>query len=351
MITTLQQLLQEATSLQGSRASVARKTGISTQRLAALTTGDVSGWTTSMVESLTRAAQRDPAAVWALKEAPARLELSFLRGLWADFHPDDLPILHRILEQAATLRALQQILSVPSAARPEPHAVIGPPFEDGYRAAQTLRAALQLPDAPLPNLHRLVPERLGVLIAHRHLRSARLNAAALFSTSAEAIVINNPVESSYLLHRRSIAHELSHILLDLHRHTVNAVLEGSADREPEEQRARAFAAELLLPLAGLQQLLGAPRKRIQVPAAVSLTKRAAQHFSAPTELVTNHLANRGYIAKSIRARVISETRWTDVRTPEQRISVWPAYLEAATRDLLISPGRAAELRSILKGAA
>ncbi len=348
IVQNLQGLLDVAVDRFGTLAAVAGRIEVAEDLLDGLANGSLDGWSTSKAEALARAVGVDPASIWDASSAPSRLDLSFLRGAWPDFHPSDVEVFTRVLERAATLRALRAILGLPKADRA---AFLATPLQypyhrDGYELARRVRAQLGLNDDPAPNLHLLVPERFDIEIAHEDLDTARLRAAALVRSDAEAIVLNDQVERDRVLHRRSIAHELCHILFDQRRAPIGAVLEGKEDSEPHETRANAFAAEFLVPEGGLISLVGMPDRIRDAAAAVDLVRSVSAHFSAPTELVANHLVNNGYVAKPLREDIIAATKGLRIRHPERRVDVLAARLGRAVADFRITPGRANELRAI-----
>jgi hypothetical protein len=109
--------------------------------------------------------------------------------------------------------------------------------------------------------------------------------------------INNP-----LVTRVHLTHELCHLLFDPSPGGVQVVVDISADRRAlaAEQRARAFAAEMLLPLPGLVRLLGDPRGVSETGTAVELVTKARSRFGTPHEITANHLCNRGFIDLGLR---------------------------------------------------
>lgn len=348
MVERLRALLDALLDRHGSVAAVSLRTGIASDLLAGLAGGTLQGWTTTKAEALGRALGLDPAVFWAPGVALAGPKLSFLRGAWPDFHPDDAAPLAQVLEQAATLRALRVVVGLPpsvrQALRPVP---LDPPHHAaGYALALRVRALLGLGESPLPNLHDLVPHRLDIAVVHRRLKTARLRAVAVMRPDAEAIVLNDAVESSSILQRRSIAHELCHILFDQRSMDIDAVLEGAEDEEPREARANAFAAELLVPEGGAISLIGIPEREVDLSRATKLVRTVARHFAAPAELVSNHLVNLGFIAKGLREAVIDATRGLRITDPEAQVAVLETRISQALADHRISAGRAAELRAL-----
>lgn len=84
---------------------------------------------------------------------------------------------------------------------------------------------------------------------------------------------------------------------------MHVVLDLESDRSTHanEQRARGFAAELLLPRAGLNKLLGLPRGVREQQTAVEMVVAAMDHFGASWQITANHLCNHGFVDRSLRA--------------------------------------------------
>lgn len=76
----------------------------------------------------------------------------------------------------------------------------------------------------------------------------------------------------------------------------------------EEQRARQFAAELLLPLDGLTRLLGAPKRTDSEQSARALVSSAREYFGTPWEIAVQHLHNRDFISLDTRDLLIRRER-------------------------------------------
>ncbi|MFT4626108.1 MAG: Zn-dependent peptidase ImmA (M78 family) [Myxococcota bacterium] len=298
--------------------------------------GALAGWTTGMVERLARVAGVDPAAVWAQGPLPAAPSLAFLRGSWPDFHQGDMRLLTRALEAGCTLRAMSDLLAADIGARYRPSRVsCSPPFyEDGYRLARQLRAHLGAPTSALPNLYDLAGGLLDVFVASAPLHTARLEAVTVYSSEGAAIVLNHRVERRGVMRRRTLAHELCHALYDEQDSPADAVLEqdsaGEQDASPREQRARAFAAELLVPLAGLNEHLGIPAMTTHTSTAREYVATVSSIFGAPPELVANHLANHRYVHLDLREALVAHVAGTDIAVADEA-SDWLSarVLEAA----------------------
>ncbi len=105
-----------------------------------------------------------------------------------------------------------------------------------------------------------------------------------------------------LLARVYSLHELCHVLFDPSDGGLHIVVDVVADRKSNaaEQRARAFTAEMLLPLEGVTRLLGPPGKVDAPSVALDLVARARGRFGTPHDIAANHLANLGFIDLRLR---------------------------------------------------
>lgn len=170
---------------------------------------------------------------------------------------------------------------------------------------------MELPDGPLEDVRRLVEERFGVVVVVRDFVSNKVTAAAVRSGAAAAVALSatDPWRASNpLLARVNLTHELCHLLFDPPVGGLQLVVDAQVDRKANaaEQRARGFAAEMLLPLAGVTALLGQPLQVSQPETAAALVVRARSHFATPHELTANHLCNLGFVHKDLRAWLEAE---------------------------------------------
>lgn len=338
--------LQNLANRLGPAEDASKRTGVEAPLLRSLAAGSLEGWTTAMVERLARTAGLDPAVVWGPEPIPEVPTIRFLRGQWPDFNDADVPVLMAALEQGCALRSLARVLERPlrfdDAARV---GVRGKAFEHGYRLAATVRKAVGNMVQPI-HVEDLAVD-LQVQVVHRPLKTVRLEAVTLMSAGGVAVVVNARPKRRQVLVRRAIAHELSHALFDPRRDDLSLVLEHPldvvTDDSPEEQRARAFAAELLVPFAGLNVELGASARTSNLDVAADWVSRLAAHFRAPSELVANHLVNRGFVDDALRERLIDSVRGEEAVPAESpRDGLQEAVLEAIGRDL-ISAMRGREL--------
>ena len=247
----------------------------------------------------------------------------------SDFQSDDLPVLRRALERATALLEVSIILgreSLASQFTPKPPGA--EPAQDGYYRARLVRKALGRTTEPLHELQALLADKFDIPVISAPLATGTLMAATVRSAAirAGAIVLNTAVKNgispqgsqTWLVDRVSICHELCHVLFDEPRgDVVDVVLDDppreAQDKSPIEQRAGAFAAELLIPLFGLQRLLGPEgREASTLSSADPLVDKVRAHFGTPAEIAVNHLYNYGYVAR------VSEFREELIRSAQKR---------------------------------
>jgi Zn-dependent peptidase ImmA (M78 family) len=171
---------------------------------------------------------------------------------------------------------------------------------------------------------------------------------------------------AWLVDRVSICHELCHILFDEPRGgVVDVTLDDDSPREgqekpPIEQRAGAFAAELLIPLHGLRKLVGEEGHQTDTPSrADHLVDEVRRHFRTPAEIAVNHLYNYGYVAKvsAFREDLIARAKGRELPQPSVELAdegqAWRRVLLARTREAhdgcLITDGTARALLELPAG--
>lgn len=252
----------------------------------------------------------------------------------SDFQQRDLPALRRALERATALREVSAMLNRKSlAGQFEPSPPGADPAQDGYHRARRVRKALGQITEPLGSLPALLAERFDVPVVVEPLATGTLQAAAVRSsaTHAAAIVLNPSVKDgptagsfqAWLVDRVSICHELCHILFDEPKGGIVDVILDDLTREgqerpPIEQRAGAFAAEMLIPLFGLKELLGGEGRQTDTLAqADRMVDEVRMHFKTPAEIVVNHLYNHGYVARisDFRKELIERAQGRELRQP------------------------------------
>lgn len=349
----LQSLYRRAHRIHGDGGRVARRSGIPIAKLTSLRHNDLSGWTTSMVERLARVAMVDAAIVWAGGEVATGPTIRFLQqGGWPDFHPSDLRLLMEAVAKGSSLRTLSEQLGVTLIHFDPVAPTRRRGFLQAYELATEVRERLDKPSDPLMGLSDLVARRFGVYVLAATMRTPRLEAAAIKDAHGGAIVLNTQREGRAVMVRRSLAHELCHVVFDPRERGVQTALDGTealgtdaTTTDPGEQRARAFAAELLVPKRGLLGLLGSPQHEQSPGGALGLVERVAEHFAAPPELVANHLSNHGYLDPSIREHVARRAR-DEVQLPqvaEPIADILNDYVNRAVGEGIITAGRGREL--------
>jgi transcriptional regulator with XRE-family HTH domain len=294
----------------------------------------------------------------------------------ADFQHADLPVLRRALERATALVEVSALLGKKGLAGAFEATPPGAePAQEGHHCARLVRKALGRTIEPLDSLPALLAERFDVPVVAASLATATLQAAAVLSSvpRAAAVVLNPSVKDgptpgsvqAWLVDRVSVCHELCHILFDEPRGGIVEVILDDLPREgqerpPIEQRAGAFAAEMLMPLFGLRDLLGEEGRQTDTPArADRMVDEVRGHFKTPAEIAVNHLYNHGYVARvwTFREDLIKRARGRDLPQPAvppaAEGDAWRRVLLARTREAhdgaLITDGTARALLELGPG--
>lgn len=302
-----------------SLATLADRSGVPLHLLTALEQG-APGITTTQLDDVAAVLALEPVALLNGCEVPLDLASIFLRHApIQDFDGRDEVVLDEALEQGRSLASLRHLLGDPplalqagafvqrKAAADRPDA----PAQDGYRLAREVRQWLGDSAAPLGDMRMLLEERFGVAVVVRRLISSRITAVAVRSGISAAVVLsaNDPTRAKNpLLARVHLAHELCHVLFDPSPGGVHIVIDVVADKKDNEaeQRARAFAAELLLPREGLIQTFGEAATVQAGGSAFELIARVRSRFGTPHLIAVNHLHNTGYIDRHQRTRLETE---------------------------------------------
>lgn len=157
------------------------------------------------------------------------------------------------------------------------------PYDQGYLAAQWLRKRLAISnDEPIQPKEIL--ENWGVSIKRFTLENANLDALACWGANYGPAILINQMEKSTAAHEfgenSTLAHEICHLLLD--RNTTMPVAEVLNGNSPErlEQRARAFAAELLLPRETAAQTVQQNENLTQSIRQLSAKYKVSEHLVA-----------------------------------------------------------------------
>lgn len=130
-----------------------------------------------------------------------------------------------------------------------------PPYMAGYELAARVRYTLGLDESPIPSMRDLAEETLRVPVVQTRLDERIAGATVDFGTRRAVVLNTTGMNSQAMVRRSTLAHELCHILfdpatnLDTLRVDEYEKLDRRADTlaDPVEQRANAFAVELLAP--------------------------------------------------------------------------------------------------------
>jgi Zn-dependent peptidase ImmA (M78 family) len=126
------------------------------------------------------------------------------------------------------------------------------PFEQGYILSGWLRKRLDISESAVADPERIL-QSWGVIVQDTTLMhaGAGLDAIATWGEKHGPAVLINTAPESMAIHehrrRTSLAHEICHLLVDRDGALPLAEVLGGRTPERIEQRARAFAAEFLLP--------------------------------------------------------------------------------------------------------
>lgn len=235
-------------------------------------------------------------------------------GAYQDFDATDLGVLERAMRVAriaatqmseeATRRRLAFATVPPAGPNPRDAA------RQGYRLATYVRTKLGWGTERVGDLRVVLEEVFGVVVLVEKLDTSDLRAACVVDAerAAAAIVLSTEAISDHpLVARVYLAHELCHVLFDpLYPGRVRVVLDDRVDERRRalsttsllESRAKGFAAELLMPLEGLRELLGEPEAISEPAACRARIERVREHFGTPWQIATYHLRNHGFLDDS-----------------------------------------------------
>lgn len=292
---------------------VSRESGVAIEAIASLERAQPGMATTDLFD-VARVLSLDPVALLGGREQIRAVPSVFLRHAGQqDFDDRDNEVLDDVLSAGRALASLRSRLGEPPTAlqagtfeqlqaAADRHEA---PAQQGYRLASVVRRWLGDSSGPLGDIRVLIEQRFGVAVLTRALATVRSTAASVRAEDAAGIVLhtrdlhrkNNP-----LLARVHLAHELCHVLFDPSDGGLHIVVDLEIDRKAHaaEQRARAFAAELLLPIKGLVELLGQPRSVSDHDGAIALVSKARSHFGTSHEIAANHLCNLNFIDMRLR---------------------------------------------------
>jgi len=141
------------------------------------------------------------------------------------------------------------------------------PHQQGYSLAVQVREYLGKPDAPV-DVEALLCE-VGVGLHEESLSDASVDAATVWDDQHGPVVVLNTLGARNVpwARRMTLAHEFCHLLID-RREAAPLMIASTPWAPPDlERRANAFAAELLLPKAGILRVVGSALKAARLDAA------------------------------------------------------------------------------------
>ena len=350
-------------------ATVARDARVPQDVLARLEAGEAAPISTAALARVAHRLKLSPTALWSPAEEDFEVSLQFRHATIPDFFHADEVVAREALGVARDVEGLEDLLGRPAPLKRadwfRPVAVGHDPTAEGYRLARRLREILHQTSwltsltAPLTDpLEVIVEEAFGVPVLEKPLQTSSVLAVTVKDRSRglAAILLNTASEwgARPLRRRVDLAHEIAHLLYDEPRADIGLWIDeiDDQDREapkqqgdPHERRARAFAAELLLPRLGLHELFGRPQESVarSLTPAIELVQRARQHFKTTIELTSYHLENNGYIPAYLHDDIVKATPPFPMETPAARESLLPRRVREALSAGLISSMRAREL--------
>ena len=291
------------------------------------------GLTTMQLEKIASVLQVDPGALRAGKITVRSQPSVFLRhrGVQQDFTTADVPLLDAALEHARARNALVQLVGGDPGIFPS-HTLetrdvatdaTNAAARQAYQLARELRRAVRNEADALTDLRELAEVTCGIAVLVRQLSTIGSSAFAVKAGDAAAIVLAPIRYFREPIARVWIAHELCHVLFDPDAEGVHIVVDFDGDRHVQEaeRRARAFAAELLLPEAGLRKLVGPPAGVNGETAARNLVAMARDAFGSTWQVAANHLCNLGFISLNLRD-------WLERQQPPAMTREWATSLPA-----------------------
>lgn len=352
--------VREARSRRGlTLAKLADMAQLSPKRLAALEAGEP-GLRLSELDRVAEALEldRDALAVGRVVSRPSASTF-FRQSAWQDYHPDDAVLLDRVMDQARDLRAVHALAAgTPGGlrARFHPEPVLGrEPAEaarEGHELAVKVRSAMKSPLIPLTDLSSRLESRFDVTVWVLSLHTKVPALSLLDGDRGAAVIVLNANDRARaqnpLLDRVHLAHELCHLLFDeTEPGRLHLAMEVEGDDELAECRARGFAAEFLMPRAGLQKLFGRVSVTQSERVALDRIERARAHFGTPWEITAWQLGNRGFVQKKLAAKLVQHARG---ESPSGFVTRLPASGENPAR-LVDAVRRAWEREALTDGGA
>jgi Zn-dependent peptidase ImmA (M78 family)/transcriptional regulator with XRE-family HTH domain len=342
-----------------SLAQLASAVNVRAERLEALEQGRPSV-EISELDRLAGELGLDPVALADGQRVEGASAAVFLRhrSSFQDFNPADADVFAWALSQGKALFSLSSEDVKARVARLAPEEVRkGPdhaPAKHGHELARRVRDLLGSPMDPLGDMRAFLEEQFGIAVLQASLATTTLPAAATRAMGQQgaAVVLNASDEDrrkNPLLDRVHLAHELCHILFDPKENGVQLVLEVEGLEDLHEQRARAFAAELLVPSAALPEALQG-RRLVTNASARQAAIRIRELFQVPWELTIQQLRNHDWLAEGLADELLEggpgayQKRSTSLPAPRKPSLGLCAALERALDEAIVTEG---EVRVLL----
>lgn len=261
------------------------------------------GETTQAVRQAIFGASSSPLAI---DKSPAA---ALLFGAVApEVQEEDIPTLLGVLKNAATD-------PTPTAAA---YAELAEAFPLPYRAHKLHEQALNLAEYVLMSLdvsrasaidiEHLVAG-LGIAIKTEALADRKIRAVSVAGEVFRPTIVLNahfPWSDKEVVRRFTIAHELCHVLFDQDRTTRVVVASGAWAPREVEQRANAFAANLLMPPELVRTAI--EQTKVEISSAAGIVSVARFIKTSPSATL-EHLGNLGFLDESVVEQLRNDLHW------------------------------------------
>lgn len=170
---------------------------------------------------------------------------------------------------------------------------------DAQTTAQCMRKYLNLAEEPIVSLQDVV-DRCGVKLLPVEIE-AKIDGVN-FECNGHVFICYNAGTGNVERKRFTIAHELGHLLLNIHPQYI----------EHEEDLCNAFASELILPAAKLKQLLGENRHSIsltelkQIQSLFGISVDAIMYAAKQHNIITENRFRTYFVIKRSNERLASD---------------------------------------------
>jgi len=233
-------------------------------------------------------------------------------------------------------------------ARPGPVAADHPTRRAGEQAALRFRAARGLGTEPILDLVAIIEDH-GVAVELSRDLPSKLHGVTAWNLGAEgwtAVMVVNALDL-WTVQRYTIAHEFSHVLHEDRPEDLTTELVDAIGSDPTEQRAEAFASQLLIPSGGLRNFWNSERLGEQDRGIAVGT--VMWHFGVSRQAACIALCNcpqiawteedtsavRGVSVNDLMRRAGLWEEWSQMDA-DQGVAAPSAWLSEATSDLFLS---------------